>query len=128
MMEILHLEPTDTTPGVIFDSEDLQIIIHGASLPKNAEEFYKPLVNWMESFSRQLPETYAPISVEVKLQHYNSASWMYISEIFKTIGRIHETGMRIIIDWYTNENDDYLREVGQELSEVSDLPFNFVEE
>lgn len=127
-MELLQLERTELTPKVILDPDDLQITIQGASVPKNAEEFYKPLLQWLESFSAQLPSTSAPLSVDVKLLHYNSASWVYISQIFEIIGKMHETGMRVLIDWYTNEEDDYIREIGQELSEVSDIPFNFIEE
>lgn len=127
-METLYLERTDLTPRVNLDPEDLQITIQGASVPKNADEFYKPIIQWLEGFLAQLPSTATPLCVDVKLLHYNSASWVYISQIFQIIGRIHEAGMRVLIDWYTNDDDDYLREVGQELSEVSDLPFNFIEE
>ncbi len=127
-MEILHLEPTELTPRVIFDPEDLQITIQGASVPKNTESFYKPLIKWLESYSTQLPATSIPLSVDVKLKHYNSASWVYISQIFQIIGRMHEAGLRVLIDWYINTDDDYLREVGQELSEVSGIPFNYIEE
>lgn len=127
-MEILHLEKTELTPKVILDPYELQVTIRGASIPNNAAEFYKPLLLWLENFSDQLPSTSAPLSVDVKLLHYNSASWVYISQIFEIIGKIHETGMRVLIDWYTNEDDNFLREVGQELSEVSDIPFNFIEE
>lgn len=127
-MEILLIERTDNTPKIVFDPEEFLFTIKGASRPENARKFYEPVISWLERYIAQLPSTSAPLSVEVKLSYFNSASMNYLSDIFKLIGKIHNNGKRIIIDWYTDEDDELLREAGQELSELSGLPFNFIEE
>ena len=127
-METLYIERTDYTPKIVLDPEELQFTIRGASRPENAKKFYEPVVKWLESFIAQTPSTSAPLSVDVKLKYFNSASMVYLTDVFKLIARIHGNGTRILIDWYMDEDDDLLREAGQELSELSGLPFNFVEE
>jgi hypothetical protein len=127
-MDTLLIERTDNTPKILFDTEEFLFTIRGASRPENAKKFYEPVISWLERFIAQLPSTSTPLSVEVKLRHFNSASIIYLNEIFKLIGKIHNNGTRILIDWYTDEDDDVSREAGQELSELSGLPFNFIEE
>lgn len=127
-MEILQIERTDTTPKVFFDPNELMLRIRGASRPENAKKFYAPLIEWLEQFQAQKPSTAFPLNVEVKLTFLNSLSLVYITEMFQQISRIHKDGMRILIDWYLNEDDYMMREVGQEISDMTNLPFNFIEE
>ncbi len=41
------------------------------------------------------------------------------------INNIHNDGLNIRIDWYFDENDEDMKEVGEELSEVVDFPFEY---
>ncbi|MBN2487314.1 MAG: DUF1987 domain-containing protein [Bacteroidales bacterium] len=127
-MEILQIERTDNTPKIVFDPDEFMFVIRGASRPENARKFYEPILTWLEGFTAQLPSTSQPLSVEVKLKYFNSASMNYLNDIFRLIAKIHNNGKRILIDWYTEEDDDVMRQAGQELSELSGLPFNFIEE
>lgn len=127
-MDTLFIDRTDNTPKIHFDPEELMFSIRGASRPENPKKFYEPVITWLGQFIAQLPSTSTPLSVEVKLKYFNSASMIYLNEIFKLIGKIHNNGNRILIDWYTDDDDDLLREAGQELSDLSGLPFNFIEE
>lgn len=127
-MEILQIERTKHTPKVVFDPEDLQILIDGVSRPENAKKFYQPLIKWLNDFSKQLPVTTAPLNVELKLNYFNSSTVIYLSEIFRIVNSIHQSGMKVLIDWYIDEGDELIKDAGEELSEVSGLPFNFVKE
>jgi hypothetical protein len=127
-MDNLFIERTNNTPKVFFDAENLLFSIRGASRPENARKFYEPVLSWLEGYFAQFPSTSTPLSVEVKLKYYNSASMIYLNEVFKLIHKIHLNGTRILIDWYTDEDDDMMREAGQELSELTGLTFNFIEE
>lgn len=127
-MESIQIEKGLQTPKVIFDPEDLQLTIRGESLPENAKKFYSPIIEAIEGFIAQKPTTSVPMNVEVKLKSINSASHCHLAEIFKLISQLHKKGLRVIIDWYIDEEDDIMRETGQEFSEISGLPFNFIEE
>jgi hypothetical protein len=41
------------------------------------------------------------------------------------INQIHMLGLNMKIDWYFDENDDDMKEVGEELSEVVDFQFDY---
>jgi hypothetical protein len=127
-MDSLLIERTDQTPKILFDPEELIFTIRGNSRPENADKFYAPVISWLEKFAAQHPITSAPLNIEVKLTYFNSITIRYLTDIFKVISELHDDGMRIIIDWYIDVEDELIREAGQELSDVSGLPFNFIEE
>lgn len=127
-MEILQIDRTQSTPKVVFDPEELFLQIKGASRPENAKKFYGPLVDMLIQFINNHPITAAPLSVEIKLTYFNSASMIYLTDIFKLIGNLHKKGMKILIDWYVDDDDDVIREAGQELSDMTGLYFNLIED
>ena len=49
-MDPIKIEGTPKTPTVIFDGDSGVLEIKGRSIPENAVEFYKPLVEWIGSY------------------------------------------------------------------------------
>lgn len=127
-MDNLLIERTDNSPKVLFDANELFFTIKGKSRPENADKFFVPIISWLEKFAAQRPATSAPLNIEIKLTYFNSVTIRYLSDIFRIIEKIHEDGMRVIIDWFIDADDEMIREAGQELSDISGLPFNFIEE
>jgi hypothetical protein len=127
-MDNLLIERTDNSPKVLFDPTELFFTIKGISRPENADKFYMPVVNWLEKFAAQRPATSTPVNIEIKLTYFNSSTIRYLSDVFRIFSKLHDGGMRVIIDWYVDSDDELIREAGQELSDVSGLPFNFIEE
>jgi hypothetical protein len=127
-MDILKLERTEHTPEIVLDADELILSIKGVSRPKNAKSFYDPITNWLEDFSIQHPRTSAPLSIEVKLSYLNSGSFKYLVEFFKLIKKIHEGGMKVLIEWYYKDDDEIIRELGLEISDIAELPFTFIED
>ncbi|MBN1117508.1 MAG: DUF1987 domain-containing protein [Bacteroidales bacterium] len=127
-MEPLRIDQTINTPKVIFDPDELFLRISGPSRPESADKFFAPLIKWLNDFKIQRPSTSVPLNVEIKIAYLNSASRIYLTSLFKIINEIHIDGMRVLIDWFVDEDDDVMRETGQELSENTGLPFNIVEE
>lgn len=125
-MEALFIERTETTPQILLDADNLEFTINGNSLPGNSGKFYKPVLDWIDSFEAQFTKTARPLSIEVKLKQYNQDSLGSLLEFFERINKLHKAGLRVIIDWIL-VNDEFSRQVGQELSDESGLPFNFVE-
>ena len=66
-MEPIIIEGTPKTPTVKFDSAAGIFEIKGRSIPENSVEFYKPLVDWLESYKE------APLektSVNIRLEYF----------------------------------------------------------
>ena len=51
-MEPIIVEGTPKTPAVKFDAEAGILEIKGRSIPENAIEFYRPLVDWLEAYAK----------------------------------------------------------------------------
>ena len=127
-MEILQIDRTEYSPKIYFDPEEQFLQIKGASRPENAKKFYAPLVEALNTFAVENIISSTPFSIEIKLSYFNSASMVYLTDVFKIISNMHSKGLKVLVDWFVDEDDDVIHEAGQELSDLTDLPFNFIED
>jgi hypothetical protein len=126
-MDILKIERTSQTPELIFDADDFLLSIKGNCRPEDARRFFQPALEWLTDFLASGPKVSAtPISVEVKLEYYDSASYLKLVEVFQLIAMLHSIGMKVLIEWKYSEDDELIQEAGQELSDICGLPFNFI--
>lgn len=131
-MDALRLKETTATPMVVFDPQNNEFELKGCSRPEDVREFYTPIIKWLEQFISQLSPEYinqhkeSPVIFKFKFDYFNSSSAKFILDILVLSNQLHENNLNICIDWYFDENDDDMREVGEELSEVVDFPFRYV--
>lgn len=132
-MEPLLIKETIATPKVIFDIEKNNFELKGCSRPEDVRDFYVPIIEWLQAMklaandklrSKHTEEN--PIVFKFKFDYFNSSSAKFILDILVLINEIHNTGVKLRLDWYHDENDEDMKEVGEELSEVVDLPFKYV--
>ena len=100
--------------------------ISGESRPENVRDFFEPILSWVDGYfctivSKDLH------SFSIKLEYFNSSSAKYLLTLFKSIGSFYKNGANIKIDWYFEEGDDDMKEVGEQMSEMAKIPFNFIE-
>ena len=117
-MDTLHLEGTEDTPRIILDRKGGIMEISGRSLPEDSTDFYKPVLDWIETYAQD-PN---PSSVFVfKLDYFNTASSKLILDVLYALEDIE--GMRV--HWYFHDEDEDMEEAGQEFSELVEIPFEF---
>ncbi len=129
-MEKINIESTDNTPKVILDPEAGIFEISGESRPYDVPDFYSPLLEWLDKFGKYLAEEdkdSASIAFKFVFEYFNSLSAKYILDFFKKLNRLRLEGHDIIAEWHYEEDDDYMHETGQEMSKISQMPFEFVE-
>ena len=51
-MSSIKIEGTPKTPTVHFDDTTGLLELRGRSIPENSIEFYKPLIDWIDRYSR----------------------------------------------------------------------------
>ncbi len=117
-MEILNLEGAEDTPKIILDKKNGIFEISGRSLPEDSAEFYRPVLEWIESYSS---EANSSTEFVFKLEYFNTASSKLILDVLSALEDIK--GMKII--WYFHEDDEDMEEAGQEFSELVEIPFEF---
>ncbi len=131
-METLYIDGSDVSPKVSFDPFSRTLELGGYSRPENAKTFYTPLVQWINNFNEWILNaaksggTGEPIVFNFKFIYFNSSSAKFIYDIVAVLSSIHKNNIPINIFWYYDADDDELLETGEELSEMSSIPFNYV--
>jgi len=122
-METINVKATDDTPKVTLDAQNNVLLIAGRSLPENIEEFYQPIMDWLDEYSQEPnPETIFTF----KMDYFNTLSHKAIFFLVMTLKKIHDAGRNVVVEWYFNEEDEDTREAGHELERVSKIPFTHV--
>ena len=120
-MEDLKHEGSAKTPVVEFSSNG-ELLLKGRSIPENSIEFYKPLIEWLESYSES-PNSTTVLSVQ--LEYFNTSSSKCILDVFKKLESV--SGSEITVKWYYEEDDEDMLEAGEDYEAIIDLPFEMIE-
>ena len=109
-MEDLKHEGSAKTPVVEFSSNG-ELLLKGRSIPENSIEFYKPLIEWLESYSES-PNSTTVLSVQ--LEYFNTSSSKCILDVFKKLESVSnfkygsssdiDIAFRVIVDHFYAAN------------------------
>lgn len=123
-MEPIIIEGTPKTPTIKFDSAQGIFEIKGRSIPENSVEFYKPLVDWLDSYKETpLPKTV----VNIRLEYFNTSSSKCILDVFKKLETIHKAKNEVEVNWYYEEDDEDMLEAGEDYESIIRVPFKMIE-
>jgi hypothetical protein len=132
-MKSLHINGTAVSPMVDFNLETRVLEISGYSRPENVRDFYFPLIEWLDELAKLMirNKTLNPdidlFSFKFKFVYFNSSSAKFIYDIIILLNGFQNDGFPLKIYWYFDEEDDELREAGEELSDMANVPFYYVE-
>ncbi|MEX2596062.1 MAG: DUF1987 domain-containing protein, partial [Salibacteraceae bacterium] len=113
-MDPIKIEGTPKTPTVNFDAESGVLEIKGRSIPENAVEFYKPLVDWIGNYGAS---SKTETKVNVQLEYFNTSSSKCILDVFKKLESINNN-TSIIINWHYEEDDEDMLEAGEDYQAI----------
>ncbi len=121
--ETFYVEASQSTPEIKLDKENSKIEMSGRSLPENVKEFYGPVINWLEEYIKAPNDK---TKIVLNFEYFNTASSKMIMDILEKIKEIKEQGKEIDVDWYYIEEDDDMLEAGEDYSEITEVPFNYI--
>ena len=124
-LNILEINSTNKTPYIKFDPKNGVLEMTGRSIPENAVEFYKPLVEWLDKYSQNPNEKTV---VNVQLEYFNTSSSKCILDVFKKLEDINKKDDKeVIINWYYEEDDEDMLEAGEDYQSILKIPFKMLE-
>lgn len=123
-MESLYIEATDTTPKIDFDIHSGVFSIEGKAITNDAEEFFRPILNWLDSYINA-PNSFT--TMIVKLDYFNISSSKRILFVFYKLNELIDAGYNVNVKWYFHEDEDDMYEVGQDFAFMVKVPFEFCE-
>ncbi|MBE2188412.1 MAG: DUF1987 domain-containing protein [Desulfobulbaceae bacterium] len=121
-MSDLYLSKTKTTPAIEFNSATGKLIISGESYPENSAEFYKPVFSWLNNYM----EVKREIEFSFKLTYFNTSSSKSILDIIELLENYHQTGGKVSLNWYFEEEDDDIEDSGIEFTSDLTLPCKLI--
>jgi hypothetical protein len=130
-MEKLIIEPTANSPRIVLDPETKNFEFSGESRPENVRKFYLPILEWLEAYTTEQEkskdnERTSGLLCQFNFEYFNSTSAKYILDIFKSLNAISALDIELEIKWLYEEDDEDMLEVGQEMSRMSKLPFEYI--
>lgn len=121
-MKELIVNETQNTPGVNFNPFDGILAMEGKSIPEKPDEFYNPLLDWINQYFED-PRNLTLI--KIKLEYINSSSTKYMLSMFRSIKQYYEKGHDCRVDWYYEEDDEPILDMGKHFQNTTKLPFDF---
>ena len=115
LMENISIEPTTRSPEIEFDFGANKFLIKGESYPEDVAEFFGPVINQLREHLSSLDS--ADVNFNFELIYFNSSSAKVLMGLFDTLDEAAEAGNTVIINWTCDEDDDNMREMGEEFGE-----------
>jgi len=122
-MEKIKIEATDVSPEVVFDVENNLFSIRGKSVVTEVDEFYSPLISWLENANGKLENR---IDFVFDLEYFNIFSSKRILFILYKLSDLKKSGANINVIWHFSMEDDDMKEVGEDFACMVNLPFEFI--
>ncbi|MDG2369690.1 MAG: DUF1987 domain-containing protein [Flavobacteriales bacterium] len=123
-MNVFNCKATETTPLVILNHENGELTIEGNAIPDDAEEFFDPILNWLEEYTNN---TTVKTTLNLKLHYFNVSSSKRILFIFYKLNELIKKNRPVVVNWYYVEDEDEMFEVGQDFAFMVNIPFHFIE-
>ena len=125
MMPNLMLPKTKNTLGVNFDGATGNLELVGSSYPENTTEFFKPLIDWIQKY---FLEVTGKLTLTIKIDYLNSSSIKYLSDMVDKLENYSKSGGAVEINWHHKDDDEDIKEMGEEIKEDVSFPFNIIAE
>jgi ERCC4-type nuclease len=119
----INIEATIDTPKVVLDIEKSAFLIEGASYPEDAYDVYDSILDWLRSNEASYN---GELICHFKFNVLSSASRKLVYEILLELEKAQEANKNILINWHYEKFDEDMKEVGEDFSELVNLPFNLL--
>jgi SiaC family regulatory phosphoprotein len=133
-MQKLYIPPTSITPEVNFSPKENLFVIRGTSAPEDVRALYYPVIEWtkiliddiLEGELAQFSAT-SPLNLQIDLDYFNSSSAKFLFDIFTELKRLPEAGIPVNVDWFFDHEDADQKEAGEDIANLVEMKFNFVQ-
>lgn len=117
-MNAVLIESTKFSPEVFFDRNNGIINFKGKLYPANATEFFQPIHEMIIEYIKDHPA----ITLNFMLTYINSSSTKLVIRLFENLDTYYGNGKKVLVNWYHDELDDDMIEVGEDISELVNIP------
>jgi hypothetical protein len=110
-MNDLYIKKGLETPLIDFKVDEGHLLFEGRAIPEDSISFFEPILILLDQYEKK-PNL--SLTVDFKLEYFNTSSAKFILKILLVLKKI-DTGLcNVVINWYFDEDDDDMFEVGQD--------------
>lgn len=124
-MNNLYIEGTKSTPTVRLDFEKNMLFLQGQSYPENAFKFYEPIFQWVDEYLEKL-DSVVLVQIDFNLPYINTSSSKCIMMLLEKLDKAYESGKKLSLKWYYDEDNESELECAEEFKEDLNLPFTIL--
>ncbi len=114
-MEKILIDATARTPKFDFDPDQRRLILSGESYPEDPPKFFAEPLTKVREFLKLKHEGVVHFSFQ--MTYFNSSSAKVIMDLFSALEESATEGNDVLIEWHHADDDDNMRELGEEFSE-----------
>ena len=118
MLKPLYRKRSFELPEVVLDKENGNFIFSGNCIPEDSYKFFVPLLEW---FSEYIKAPLASTEFHIQQENISSSSAKLFLDLIWMMRKIPKPS----IVWYFIEGDEDMFEIGEEYTEMLNIPFEF---
>jgi hypothetical protein len=122
-MENIYVEKTKKTPLIHINLKENKFLIKGPSFSENIIDIYNPIIDWIDD---NIPNLDIELTCELYFTVLNSASHKKIFQILIRLNSYLDSGKKIKVQWFYDEDDEDIMEMGEDLTELINIPFDII--
>jgi hypothetical protein len=122
-MNRLEIAESGNTPHILFEPVSGIFKIEGKSFPEDSKEFYRPVIEWLNSYKADQP---AAIRFNFNLFYLSSSSIISVKQVLLKLIEFQNQKTDVIVVWNYDEDDDDIKKTGEDYMKITKLPFEFV--
>lgn len=115
---------TRVTPSIYFNPKNRLLDIRGKSTPENPLAFYNHVYSSIDKY-HYLGNS--EITVNFAFEYFNTSSSKCLFMMLKKFVELNNSGKKVVINWYYEIDDEDMCEAGEDLSDIFNFEFNFIE-
>jgi len=123
-MDALIIKKTETTPAIVFNPSNGVFQISKTSWPENAQEFYSPIIDWLNKYFQNKP--LSETIFEFRITYMNTASSKQIAKILSILKKFSSTH-KIKIKWLYEKGDFDMKNDAIRYSKILKINFDIIE-
>ncbi len=115
---------TRNSPEVRIDGNAGILMMRGSSSPENVRNFYDPVFKAVDDLDKA---SCTSITATFDMIYFNTGTSKCFFVILKKLEKLKSRGKEVMIEWFYEEDDESMHEIGEDYSDILGLPFEFKE-
>jgi len=122
MMQEIKIDQTKYSPKVSLRNGSLYFA--GRSVLNDPYLFYQPLHSWIKQYVDTNPSF---TQIDLKFEYINTSSIKWLVEMLKTFLQKPEIKKQLRVNWYYEEGDEDMMDLGEILKSLMNSSFRIIE-